>query len=492
MSVGGRLLASCCANGGLSNNQIPTCPFTTISLQYTNTNTFVTGVMVYVSQIISSDHPGCDFSQFDAFWDSDEGGINSYTLNNVGTGNARWDLVSTTIVSAGAGPVVRPGTNTIIGFAPTYKHRSLTFNRTSRFRSRSNGVNVGGQTTYDAGGCCSSSVFQFQFDDFVTPPVINETTPNSPATYSLQWVGVASERGVGLTLVLTASGIAAGPWVIEVSGGTLSLTNGSGSTTSHTGLLTTVVTAINAAGFFTATLGLDATTVCETQDLKVSKSNPISTNCTYSLYNIEIGDEIAPGSFHPAAGVGFPTRLFSPAPFFFDLRFNAAAEGLPNNAAGLETFMRRVWFPKLNSTGGVGTLQAVSNSYMGVTGARWSTTAGTSSLTYTANTNDTRGLVVDTYSTVCIGCITGTPLPEFSPCDSFPSASILSDGISPGQTCSDLIDCSGSPLGLFQCDCAGPPEWSLVRGWVKDQQVTITDAPVYTGTETISGRFELS
>jgi hypothetical protein len=456
--------------------------------------------MVYVSQIKSSDHPGCDFSQFNAFYESDDVGFfgvngNSYTLNNVGTGNARWDLTSSTIVSALAGPVVRPGTNTIIGFAPTYKFRSLTFNRTSRFRSRSNGNNVGGQTTYDAGGCCSSSVFQFQFDDLVTPPVINETTPNSPASYGIQWVGVASERGVGLTLVLTASGITAGPWVIEVSGGTLSLTNGSGSTTSHTGLLTTVVTAINAAGFFTATLGLHATSDCETQDLKVSKSNPISTSCTYSLYNIDIGDEIAPGSFHPAVGVGFPTRLFSPAPFLFDLRFNAAAEGLPNNAAGLETFMRRVWFPKLNSTGGVSTLQSVSNSYMGVTTARWSTTAGSSSLTYIAPTATQRQLTVETISTVCIGCITGNPVPQFNPCDSFPFAiQTFFDGISPfpGGNCSDLVDCSGNPLGLFQCDCVGPPEWQLVRGWVMDQQVTITDAPVYSGNETISGRFELS
>lgn len=500
MSVGGRLLAACCANGGLSNTQIPTCPFTTIACSYTNTNNFSASGLVYESGRTVTNHPGCPTGSFTTSWDSIASGVNSYSLSNLGTGNARWDLASSTITTGTGGPVVRPGTNTVVAASLQFKFRRCLFNRVSRFRSYSLGSQVGSSTAYTVyGNCCPSSAdsTSYVFDNYVTGTTTNQTTPSSAASYTIDWAGVASERVAGMTLVLTAAGLAAGPWVVEVAGGVLKLTNGAGTTTTYSGLLTAVRTSINAAGFFTATITAQARTPAETQDLKQSKSQPLSTACTHSLYIIDIGDLIAPGS---GDGTVPPVRLSAGSPFLIQLRFDAAAEGLPNDVAGLESFLRRTWFPKLVSGGStIGTLESASNSYLGLSN-RWSTTSGSSSQSYNSSSfgtwNNTKTLSINEWNLVCASCTTGPPSGPFeNQCYDFPGATLDIEGpngLGPGSWdgCG-LKDCSGAYIPGDTCPCTFIGDLLVVASYNTITPVS-SDAPTFTGVETITGSFQIS
>ena len=481
MSVGGRLLAACCANGGLSNNQIPTCPFTTIACEYSETNTFITSSLVFKLTQWSTNHPGCQFSQYPTEWasrgsGSGSGSEESYNLLNTGSGNARWDLASSTITTGSGGPVVRPGTNTVVAASPQFKFRRCVYNRVSRFRTYRVGSQISGQTSYTAyGDCCASSAFTYDFDNVVTGPVVNQTTPSSAASYTIDWAGVASERVAGMTLVLTAAGLAAGPWVVEVAGGVLKLTNGAGTTTTYSGLLTAVRTSINSAGFFTATITAQARTPAETQDLKQSKSQPLSTACTHSLYIIDIGDLIAPGS---GDGTVPPVRLSAGSPFVIQLRFDAAAEGLPNNIAGLESFLRRTWFPKIAAYAGIGGLASVTTSYLGVTTANWSTTSGVSTKTQDYLFAGTLLASIQDYNGVCATCEGSCNIGN----SSWPGP------FSPSN-CQGFLDCNGNQVPPPTCDCI--TEFFASAAVYTAIPVTVNDM-TFTGTQTITGSFQIS
>lgn len=481
MSVGSRLLAACCTNGGLSNTQIPTCPFTTIACEYSETNTFITSSLVFKETQWSTNHPGCQFSQYPIIWSSRSTGDESFNLLNTGSGNARWDLASSTITTGSGGPVVRPGTNIVVAASAQFKFRRCVYNRVSRFRTYRVGSQTSGQTSYTAyGDCCASSAFTYDFDNVVTGPVVNQTTPSSAASYAIDWAGVASERVAGMTLVLTAAGLAAGPWVVEVAGGVLKLTNGAGTTTTYSGLLTAVRTSINAAGFFTATITAQARTPAETQDLKQSKSQPLSTACTHSLYIIDIGDLIAPGS---GDGTVPPVRLSASSPFPIQLRFDAAAEGLPNDVAGLESFLRRTWFPKIAVYAGIGGLASVTTSYLGITTANWSTTSGVSTKTQDYLFPGTLLASIQDYNGVCARCG-----------DTCEEGNSLWPGPFNPSNCSGFLDCNGNNVPPPNCDCIAPPggTGSFSSSAFYSVIPVVVNDMTFTGTQTISGSFKIS
>jgi hypothetical protein len=408
MSVGGRLLASCC--GGLSNNQIPTCPLATISLSFEETNTAVAGGLIFDGGFEGFNYPFADRQNWIVGYGTmGAGGLfghSGYNVLNTSIGNSSYSVTSNSIVTVtgSSGPIVRPGTNIHIVSVP-YKYRSYTFTRTSSSHSFKTGFTNGTITTKIAEVCPCPGLDQPQdFPELIAGPTVTNSNVG-PATASLTWVGVCSTLVAGMTLSLTASGIASGPWVIEVSGGQLKLTNGSGVSSQFTGALTTVRNAINAAGFFTSTVSGITTSAAEVQDLKPRKSNPISTNCSYELYIAEPGDRIAPG-----------TRVAGNDTGFFGLgggdSFDAGSTGLSNNEGGLTSWFTSGWFPKLTGSGypGIGVLRSAPGSSYFSIGGRWSKTGGSSTvvgnLTLTPSQSDIFTLFEEL---VCFQCVATLP-----------------------------------------------------------------------------------
>jgi hypothetical protein len=215
------------------------------------------------------------------------------------------------------------------------------------------------------------------------------------------------------------------------------------------------------------------------------------------LYIIDIGDLIAPGS---GDGTVPPVRLSAGSPFLIQLRFDAVAEGLPNNIAGLESFLRRTWFPKLISgSSTIGTLESASNSYLGLSN-RWSTTSGSSSQSYNSSSFGTwsndRTLSINEWNLVCSSCTTGPPSGPFeNQCYDFTGAIYDIEGPNGlGPLSWDgcgLKDCSGAYLSGNTCPCTFIGNFLVVASYNTITPV-ISAAPTFNGVETITGSFQIS
>lgn len=488
MSVGSRRLAACCANGGLSNNQIPTCPFTTISLNFEEENRFITGDLTYKQSIVTHNYPYAEIYElvtWNAVGFSGPANAWKYTVVSTSVGAASWTVASSSIVSVGSnGPIVRPGTNTVIAFGP-YKYRSYTFNKTSASRAYTSSLQQGGQITKIANLCaCVACDSPQTFDEQIEGPLITSATvPLAPTTATLTWVGVCSNVVTGITLVLTASGISTGPWVVEVTAGTLRLTNGSGVTTTYSGLLTTVRNSINAAGMFTATL-IAATSDAETQDLKPTKTNPIGIACTIEVPIAFPGDLIAPGSRTAGNQTGVFTLGAGDA-------FNASTSGFPNNATGFSSYLGQGWYAKLSLPySGIGALKsAPTSAYFSLSG-NWSRTSGTSEITRDYTLTGSTGTKTDV-TIVCFECVSNDPFPSCGFGQMSPGFLNLDVGagsyFNPGPgPCSGWTDCS---FGVAE-NCPCPPSGTVTpfSRWDTTQTpIVVPDIPAI-GRQKITGR----
>jgi hypothetical protein len=378
MSVGGRLLAACCANGGLSNNQIPTCPLTTISLSFEEENRFISGDLIYQEGTATHNYPYGDQTNLIISWNAmgigGPTGPANYNIVNTSQGNASWSVSSNSIqVVSSGGPIVRPNTNTVVALVP-YKYRLYTFTKVSASGQYRNGNQAGSIISkFSSGTMCFGDELQIDFTEEITGPLVTfATTTNAPATGSISWIGACSALVTGMTLTLTVAGVAAGPWTIEVAAGQLKLKNGAGVVTTYSGLLTAVRTSINAAGFFTASITANATNAAEVIDLKTVLSNQIKTNCVYNLYIAHPGDIIAPGSRVAGNFTGVFTLSNSDS-------FDSSLSGLPNDQTGLSQYLSAGWYPKYTSSySGIGTLRTVSSNYFNYNSLRWSRTSGAS------------------------------------------------------------------------------------------------------------------
>jgi hypothetical protein len=489
MSVGGRLLAACCS--GLSNNQIPTCPLTNISLSFEETNTAIASGFIFESSFATHNYPYTDRSTWKTGYGSFDfsGGpgasFSGYNVLNTSTGNSSYSVTSNSIVTVtgSSGPIVRPGTNIHIVSVP-YKYRSYTFTRTSSSHSYKTGFQNGTITTklIELCPCVSGFDTPQDFPELIAGPTVTNSNVG-PSTASLTWVGVCSTLVAGMTLSLTASGIASGPWVIEVSGGQLKLTNGSGASSQFTGTLTSVRSAINAAGFFTSTVAGITTSAAEVQDLKPRKSNPISTNCSYELYIAEPGDRIAPGTRITGAN---DTGCFS---LTFGECFDSSVTGFSNDEIGLTQWLTSGWFAKLTGSGypGFGVLRsAPSATYFGFPPTAWKRTSGSSTVIGNLTLSPSPPqITTETVELLCFLCV---PIFDFSDCGfGIPSFGYFS-----------LISCSsfGAPGGWE--DCSGtivqPCPAGTEPGSVQQYTVTTEPAPgplPFNPVSTINGRLFL-
>lgn len=487
MTLGGRLLASCCSSG-LSNTQIPTCPFSSISLNYEEENRFITGELVYQEGSATHNYPYADRTQLVMNWNAmgigGPTGPWKYTVVNTSVGSAGWTVGTNSIVTvASGGPIVRPGTNTVVALVP-YKYRSYTFNKTSALGSYRPGTATGGQITKVAHPtACTGTDFPITFDETVEGALVTfSTTTAAPATGNITWVGACSAVVNGMTLVLTASGISTGPWVVEVTGGTLRLTNGAGVTTTYSGLLTTVRNSINAAGRFTATVTANATSSAETQDLKPLKTNPIGVACTIGVPIAFPGDLIAPGS----RVVGNQTGVFT---LNNSDSFDASTSGLQNDATGLAQYLGAGWYAKLTgSYSGIGGLKSSTGNYFSYNALRWSRTSGVSEFTNDYTLTGNNYIDVDV-NIVCLQCYNNTdpsPSCDFGPLSpGFNNVFIGFFGSTGTFICSaGWTDCSGNVVEF--CPCPPP----TLPGSFSIETQTPVSAPTatYTARQRISGR----
>ncbi len=490
--VGTRRFADCCASP-LPDSQVPTCPFTTIYNDYQASHNYVTPSLVFANEYKKYNHPGCTRQNE---WESQYGSralgaISRYELNAYDLANARWDVSSNIILTGTNGPVVRPGTNTVIARA-SFKYREYTFNRASRTRRYKDGQDTSTSDVYfNAPSCCPSGDFAQNFTIIKSPAETIDLTPSANDWFKISWVGKSTQRVLGFRLTLRAAGTAVGPWRAVVEGGQLKLTNGSGVTTTYTGLLTSVRTAINAAGFFTAFIPTGSpapvTTDASIQDLKPYRSTLLTaTNEQTCMYIVDVGDEIAPGSQILSA---FPPRLTSlnsavSPTVVVDLRFDAASSGFPNTASGLLQYMQQTWYAK--SAGSVPVLgfnwngTPYSLGFPPVSSLTPGASVTNYSITYGVRSVDRRDFQV-----VCAYCI------GVGSC-TIPGASTIGPTGAPfpgpGINCSGFLNCSGS---LVSTICGCPPTTFDAR--VIQTLVTETlPAISYPATWSIQGIFQIS
>jgi hypothetical protein len=487
--VGTRRLADCCASP-LPDSQVPTCPFSTIYNDYEVSHDYETPSLVFVRKYVKYNHPGCPRQQWESEYQSRAtSGASQYQLNGYDLANARWDVSSDTILTGTNGPVVRPGTNTIVARA-SFKYREYTFNRTSRIRTYKEGQDTSELDTYfNAPTCCPAGDSQVDFPIIKSPAQTIDLTPSANDWFKISWVGKSTQRVLGFRLTLRAAGAAVGPWRAVVEGGQLKLTNGSGVTTTYTGLLTAVRTSINGAGFFTAFIPTGSptpvTTSAEIQDLKPYKSTLLTvTNEQTCMYIVDVGDEIAPGS---QIGGVFPPRLSSlnssvGPTVVVDLRFDAASSGFPNTADGLLQYMQQTWYAKASGGAPPLGLNWVLFPYPLGFPPQASLTPGASvtnyAITYGVKQKDTRD-----YQVVCAFCNDPGAI-----CD-IPGAQFLLSASFPGPefNCYGFEDCSGSTVSNI-CGC--PPAFQAYG--TDTLSIEILPAISFPAVYSVQGTFKIS
>jgi hypothetical protein len=268
--------------------------------------------------------------------------VSSLRTQSVTTATGTWNLSSDSIVTVATGEYARPTDGAILATSITGKRHEYVFGSPTFVGAytQMSETTLPGPDLLPTFGCC----------DPVTPPddiavwgpggnVSKSFTVTTP-TFTLRYAAVCTVRVPGITLVLTASGAASGPWTVSVSNNELKLTNGSGTTTSYTGTLTATATAINAAGYFTATVGGGVYgSVATAADLKDYVSFPINVSgCSTVAVLVDFGDELTPTS----CGCGV-FRNTGTSGFAFQTGL-----GFPNTKDGLDAFLASVWYPKNN------------------------------------------------------------------------------------------------------------------------------------------------
>ena len=256
----------------------------------------------------------------------------SVKTDDVATGTAVWNYVQTNQETGSLGKYLRPGTSVELANNLSWKANKYRYTLGSTSGSYVNPL-VTTVSVPDGGDCCypvgTTPV------DKVTPGTVTSTTPSVTANLYLLWQACVEGPVPGINIALTSSGVSLSPWSVSVAGGAVTMTNNNGVAYSYTGTLTSAAAAINAAGYFTATVGAAMTltsgvTNATVSDLIPFDSLPLSrTSCSTSLNVALPGYLLAPSS----TGCGI-------AGFTFDPNL-----GFTDDAAGLELFVRAIKYP---------------------------------------------------------------------------------------------------------------------------------------------------
>lgn len=469
MLVGSAQLIPCeipTCDGGSA--EPPDCPFTSAVVDSTLTTTMSANLTKEDCNKYEITGANCTEGVTVSPCSADIGGA-KIDVNAVSTTSVTYAPASPTLSTGSSGAFYRD--NVKLAENINFVAKSYVFTGTGSvvFTSENQGIQT---INWDNCGCCDclpDSTTQLKYE--AGAPTTNSLNGSS---FTLIYVGVAENNVAGITLVQTASGVAQGPWRIEVSSSGIKMDSATGLSFVYGGSLTSAVSAIDAHGYFNATIGSKITLVGGTSNALVSDLKPFllpqntkSTSCVTVLPILWAGDQLAPSS----TGSGI-----------YDIRGSSVFvrdSGYPDTKGGLDSFLTSSFSNPTND--------AVSYGYPAL-GWLWypgpglyylpsdffNTGSGTSTATLRLEATFTTSDTTDSYTVTC-------PPPDDPNCDDY---SGLCLGWGPGcVSCDNELICGsteGTPgQALPCCSC-------LTQTIIVDQEPVFLDF-----TQSVSGSFSL-
>lgn len=311
--VGALQLADCSPVLCDADVPVPSSTITTLTATYrVETQWNLTGNRYLYERVKYSSLQSCQYDSETYGYRNGSWPVSVETAD-VATGTATWGSPTSSFVTGIYGKYLRPGTAVELAYNVPWKATKYTFTKTSSSGSYVNPLVT--TQSFPAGGDCCSPIGT-EPGDVVTAGTVTATSPSVATNLYMQWQACASASVAGLNLVLASGGVSLGPWYVSVGGGSVTFTDKNGTTYVYTGTLTSVAAAINSAGYFTATVGGQATltggvTNATVSDLVSSASLPLTrTSCTTSLNLVLPGYLLSPlstGSY--VAGCVFDPNL---------------------------------------------------------------------------------------------------------------------------------------------------------------------------------------
>ena len=509
----GSTLLTLCGPAFCDELKLPESPFTTATANYTVTTSYEspqTSAEPFTTQKLDG-YPDCDRNEYVTAWTSGIvasspvapfNPLDNLVVQSVTSATSVFKKISETTVTSGGASYARPGStdfgNTVVlATGIVFKARDYLFQGFSSSGTSNEPAFL--TNSYDIhSSCCDSlDVPDTQEFDSATPGPSTGRTPSVLGNFeTLRWIPVAFNSISGMDLVLTAvSGVANAPWDIKVKSGSIVMKNRAGISRSYTGTLTAARNAINADGFFIATIPANITTtgpnvafVTDLQDHRVVGIQRIL--CITSLPIAHRGAELMPSS----VGSGYNGFVMQP--------------GFTDDLAGLNDLVSSTWSPKSNTF--VGSLFAkfyLTNEFdVLVTDPSpfgdplWLLTPGSSDQTFTfsapmapGNTASqiTTFSLVDTHCSIpcgpaglCCGCLYSVT----AFCD--PEELLFPEGFCDGPNSFPVTrvpqKCDGSPFPV-ECD----PSIGESPCWCERGSVIVVDEVLgdQVVTQTLTGTF---
>jgi hypothetical protein len=292
-----------------------------------------------------------------------------YALDVDGTceGEAVWTKGATTIQSGsvvGLGAITRTNTSVVIATTQSWRQKRTTYNLSSRSRVHNQGLEFVDPVTKNetgANGTCCGEDQVAVFDKMVSgDPVTNSAPPVVSSSFAIEWVAVVTASVFGLQIVRTSASPSSDPWILEVAGGEIRLTNAQGNTTVYSGTVASAVSSINASGLFSASV-MSSTSAALVFDLRPVRTDPFGQGCIKRVLIADVGDRIAMGI------PGYQARGS-----FWNVQFNASSFGYGPNVNGFTAWLLQGWYPKLTSSSlAFGAFQSLSSTYLGLNTSLW-------------------------------------------------------------------------------------------------------------------------
>jgi hypothetical protein len=338
---------------------VPSRTFTTITAEVIATTTFASGNLEYLYFTAQYNGYGCTGGDsrwyattiYDPYNFID---VKSWTTSSVSDTKLIWTYdpgsANTQLPTgiATGGIYYRGASTTILASSIPYKQNQYAFTRSF---GGGNYVQHTTSTTAGAGtdtswSCCAPEIPGPNVEIISPGATVSKTIGAlTNGNMYIRYVAVSSQVTYGMTLQLTAGGLVNAPWTVKVDGGSIIFIDVNGVTTSYSGTLTAVRTAINAAGNFTSVIGANINTTggvtnATTSDLLPFLSHDLKiTTCTTGLPLVKAGSELAPSS----TGCGIYNEISTPR-FLF-----TTSLGFPDTKAGFDLFLNSSWFTKNSS-----------------------------------------------------------------------------------------------------------------------------------------------
>lgn len=425
MIVGSKIITQCCP--AVSNTDKPTPPAGEVSKLTmkveVNTQFEYADAAVPTATINFSGYPGLNYPLIEYNWRSRVESIlaaplvyffgkTSYSANGTTKFEINWTRTADSSTGGSAGKYLRPGTDKVIAQNLTWVATIVNFGSPTVTASYNTFEESESLPVGIIANTCEESGPERYMNTLSTGDNVDRSA-SFPAvgTESISWIGIADSDQPGMALAQTAAGSALGPWLISVQTGTVSFTDKNNNTTSYSGTIASVVSAINSwpspGGKYFEAGPAKSTSEAKTSDLKDYTSSPVLTGlvggsyCVLYLPIVSVGDVLTPSSTNVRFGnyAGSLTLFFDPNKF-------------PDNESGFNSFIKSTFYPKLgsfyNTGGGPFGLPKFFQSnefdlFRGITLSYWSLTPGNSVQTENVIVDD-RTRLFENYTLVSFSC----------------------------------------------------------------------------------------